>query len=60
MASGEKKIEKILLYQKLRLEISGRPLGVKKSTLAHLVAENSEKHTFGQNCPQYDATVNTK
>ena len=35
-----------LLHQKLRLEIR-----------AHLVVENPEKHTFGQNCPKSDATV---
>ena len=45
-------------HQKLRLEISGGPLKVKTSISAHLVVENPEKHTFGQNCPKYDATVN--
>ena len=53
----KKIFKKFLLHQKLRLEISGGPLGVKKSILAHLVVENPEKHTFGQNCPKYDATV---
>ena len=55
---AKKFFKKFLLHQKLRLEISGGPLRVKTSILAHLVVGNTEKHTFGQNCPKYDATVN--
>ena len=53
----KKIFKKFLLLQKLRLEISWGPLGVKPAIQAHLGVENPEKHTFGQNCPKSDATV---
>ena len=52
-----KVFKKILFHQKLRLQISGGPLGVKPAIQAHLGVEIPEKHTFGQNCQKSDATV---
>ena len=46
-----------LLAQKMRLEISGRPLGVKFRIQGHLGVEKGEKHPLGQNCPKADATI---
>ena len=34
------------------------PFGVELAIQAHLGVENPEKHTFGQNGPESDATVN--
>ena len=47
-----------LLAQKMRLEISGGPLGVKFRIQGHLGVGKGEKHPLGQNCPKADATVN--
>ena len=49
--------EKFLLVQKLRLEFSRGPLGVKSRIQSHLGVGNGEKHPLGQNCPKADATV---
>ena len=54
---AKKNFKKILLHQKLRLEISGGPLGAKPAIQAHLGVENLEKLTFGQTSPKSDATV---
>ena len=45
------------LAQKMRLEISGGPLGVKFGLRGHLGAGKGEKHPLGQNCPKADATI---
>ena len=49
---------KFLLAQKMRLEISGGPLGVKFRIQGHLGVGKGEKHPLGQNCPKADATIN--
>ena len=49
--------KKFLLAQKMRLEISGGPLGVKFRIQGHLGVGKAEKHPLGQNCPKADATV---
>ena len=46
-----------LLGKKMRLEISGGPLGVKFKIQGHLGAGKGEKHALGQNCPKPDATI---
>ena len=55
--SGEKKFQNFFIASKSASWNFRGTLGVKKSILAHSVVENPEKHTFGQNCPKYDATV---
>ena len=44
-------------FPPIMIEISWGPLGDKPAIQAHLGVANPEKHTFGQNCPKYDATV---
>ena len=46
-----------LLAQKMRLEISGGPFGVKLRIQGHLGVGKGEKHPLGQNCPKADATI---
>ena len=57
MEHPAKKKQIFFIAAKVALEISGGPLGVKPAIQAHLGVENPETHTFGQNCPKYDATV---
>ena len=49
-----------LLAQKMRLEISGGPLGVRFRIQGHLGVGKGEKHPFGENCPKADATINMR
>ena len=49
--------KKFLLAQKMRLEISGGPLGVKFRIQGHLGVGKGEKHPLGQNCPKADAAI---
>ena len=44
----------------MRLEILGRPLGVKFRIQGHLGVGKGEKPPFGQNCPNADATIKWK
>jgi len=54
----KKILKNFLLAQKMRLEISEGPLGVKFRIQGHSGVGKGEKHPLGQNCPKADATIN--
>ena len=57
METDQKFFQNLLLAQKMRLEISGGPLGIKFRIQGKLGVGKGEKHPLGQNCPKADATI---